>query len=167
MIFLSFFFIMQILICWLEMDWKTITRFSNKRTEMLFVAFKLFAWTSIVRTRALWNNVCMNLNDKKTINCIAQSAFLTIGNVCLSNKDISNFVVLKFSSWIYSLWNNVCMNYRRRTTKTVHRISIPRMIVIIRQVLKKDTSMFTRNREAVPRATLVFIPDHHDAEWSD
>ena len=87
--------------------------------------------------RTLWNNVCTNLNDKKTINCIAQSAFLTIGNVCLSNKDISNFVVLKFSSWIYSLWNNVCMNYRRRTTKTVHRISIPRMIVIIRQVLKR------------------------------
>ena len=137
MIFLSFFFIMQILICWLEMDWKTITRFSNKRTEVLFVAFKLFARTSIVRTRVLWNNVCMNLNDKKTINCIAQSAFLTIGKVCLSNKDISNFVVLKFSSWIYSLWNNVCMNYRRRTTKTVHRISIPRMIVIIRQVLKR------------------------------
>lgn len=31
----------------------------------------------------------------------------------------------------------MCMNYRRRTTKTVHRISIPRMIFIIRQVLKR------------------------------
>ena len=127
---------MQILIFWLEMDWKTITRFSNKRTEMQYVAFKLFAWTSVFPTIP-FGTMCAWTWTTKNHKLHCSVCVPNNRNMCVSNKDISNFVVLKFSAWIYSLWNNVCMNYRRRTTKTVHRISIPRMIVIIRQVLKR------------------------------
>ena len=78
---------------------------------------------------------------QKTVNCIAQSAFPTIGiRAFIKQRHIQfcRFEVFFLNLlFVGTLWNHVCTNYRRRTTKTVHRISIPRMIVIIRQVLKR------------------------------
>ena len=78
---------------------------------------------------------------QKTVNCIAQSAFPTIGiHAFIKQRHIQfcRFEVFFLNLlFVGTLWNHVCANYRRRTTKTVHRISIPRMIVIIRQVLKR------------------------------
>ena len=126
---------MQILIFWLEMDWKTITRFSNKRTEMQYVAF----WHEHLSFLRYPLEQCVHEPERQKNHKLHCSVCVPNNrNTCVyQTKTYPILSFWSFEAWIYSLWNNVCMNYRRRTTKTVHRISIPRMIFIIRQVLKR------------------------------